>query len=81
MKNNALIILSAAFVFLAGTLYFRTPFFDSSINTNEATFEAKDGTTVVSSEYYRDLGGNWILLDKGVVIKDDELTMMSIPAK
>lgn len=51
-------------------IYFRTGYFESSIDTNETTFHLKGKEPITSKRYYRDLSGNWILLDRNVVIAE-----------
>lgn len=76
--KNFIIILSALVVFLIGCIYFRTGYFESSISKNESTFYTKDGDSITSKRYYRDLSGNWILLDKKVVITDGSWKAISL---
>lgn len=76
--RNFIIILSAGFLFLCACIYFRTGYFENSIQKNEATFYSKDGDSITSKRYYRDLSGNWILLDKKVVVTDGSWKAISV---
>lgn len=78
--KNFIIILSALVIFLIGCLYLRTGYFESSIQKDESTFYTKDGDSISSKRYYRDLSGNWILLDKKVVITDGSWKAISVKA-
>lgn len=76
--KNLILILSFLVVFLIGCIYLRTGYFESSIQKNESTFYTKDGDSITSTRYYRDLSGNWILLDKKVVITNGTWKAMSL---
>ncbi|KQT21018.1 hypothetical protein ASG22_16530 [Chryseobacterium sp. Leaf405] len=60
------------------SIYFCTGYFKSSIETNESTFYIKNKEPITSKRYYRDLSGNWILLDKNVLITKDNWKSTSI---
>ncbi|PWN59218.1 hypothetical protein [Chryseobacterium oncorhynchi] len=78
--KNFIIILSVLVIFLIGCLYLRTGYFESSIQKDESTFYTKDGDSITSKRYYRDLSGNWILLDKKVIITDGSWKAISVKA-
>ncbi len=78
--KNFIIILSVFVIFLIGCLYLRTGYFESSIQKDESTFYTKDGDSITSKRYYRDLSGNWILLDKKVIITDGSWKAISVKA-
>lgn len=78
--KNFFIILSALVVFLIACIYLRTGYFESSISKNETTFYSKKGDSITSKRYYRDLSGNWILLDKKIVISDGSWQAISFKA-
>ena len=79
--RNSIVILIILCLFLATCIYFRTGYFESSIETNESTFYIKGKDPITSKRYYRDLSGNWILLDKNVVITKDSFKATSIKIK
>lgn len=68
--KNYIVIITFICLFLFACIYFRTGYFERSIETTETTFYSKDGDSITSKRYYRDLSNNWILLDKKVVITD-----------
>ena len=68
-------------LFLIACIYFRTGYFESSIVTQETTFYIKGKNPIISKRYYRDLSGNWILLDKNIVITEGSLKATSINVK
>ncbi|TXI90330.1 MAG: hypothetical protein E6Q36_01665 [Chryseobacterium sp.] len=70
MKNYT-VIISFICLFLFACIYFRTGYFESSIQKTETTFYIKGKDPITSKRYYRDLSGNWILLDKNIVITKD----------
>ena len=72
------IILITVCLFLIGCIYYRTPYFDSSIMTQTITFEEQ---AITSKKWYVDMGGNYILLDKNVVIPKGKLGIISIETK
>lgn len=79
--RNFIVILTALFLFLVACIYFRTGYFESSIETNETTFYIKGKEPITSKRYYRDLSGNWILLDKNYVITEDSWKATSMKIK
>ena len=81
MMKNIVFFLTVMIVFLAGCIYFRTGYFDSSIERNETTFYIKGKDSITSKKYYRDLSGNWILLDRNYVITKDSWKATSIKIK
>lgn len=72
ISNFTLIIFFSVAVFLSMILYHRTGYFESSIVKKKHTFHCGTKDSISSSYFYVDLSGNWILLDKGVVLKEDE---------
>lgn len=79
--RNYIVILTVLCLFLIACIYFRTGYFESSIQTNESTFYIKGGEPITSKRYYRDLSGNWILLDKKVVITEDNWQAINLKTK
>ena len=79
--RNYIVILTVLCLFLVACIYFRTGYFESSISTNETTFYIKGKEPITSKKYYRDLSGNWILLDKNYVITEDGSKSTSINLK
>ncbi|WP_419871041.1 hypothetical protein [Chryseobacterium sp. CT-SW4] len=79
--KNYFYLLSALILFLIGCIYFRTGYFESSISTNETTFFIKGKDSITSKKYYRDLSGNWILLDKNVVITAESWKAINMKTK
>ncbi|PWN59141.1 hypothetical protein [Chryseobacterium oncorhynchi] len=79
--RNYIFILTVFLLFLGACIYFRTGYFESSINTNETTFYIKGKEPITSKRYYRDLSGNWILLDKNYVITEDSWNAINMKAK
>jgi hypothetical protein len=79
--KNYFFLLSALILFLIACIYFRTGYFDSSINTNETTFFLKGNDFITSKKYYRDLSGNWILLDKNIVITAESWKAINMKTK
>lgn len=79
--RNSIVILTFICLFLVACIYFRTGYFESSIETNESTFYIKGHEPITSKRYYRDLSGNWILLDKNVVITENNWKAMSVKTK
>lgn len=80
MKNIG-VILCVLLIYLLGCIYFRTGYFESSITKTETTFYIKGKEPITSNRYYRDLSGNWILLDKNYVITEDSWNAINIKAK
>lgn len=76
--KNYFVIISFICLFLFACIYFRTGYFESSIKKNEITFYFKNGDSIKSKRYYRDLSDNWILLDKKVVITPDSWQTTSL---
>lgn len=76
--KNFIVIVVLLCVFLISCIYLRTGYFESSITTNQSTFYLKSGDSITTQRYYRDLSGNWILLDKNVVIPSAEWSATSI---
>lgn len=71
--NDTLLIISIIImVFLSMVLYHRTGYFESSRIMTKHTFRCETKDSISSSYLYVDLSGNWILLDKGIVIKEGE---------
>ncbi|MCD0480411.1 hypothetical protein LPB90_18385 [Chryseobacterium sp. LC2016-29] len=79
--KNYIVVLTVVCMFLVACIYFRTGYFEKSIETNESTFYIKGGDTITSKRYYRDLSGNWILLDKKIVITEDSWKATSTKIK
>lgn len=79
--RNFVVILTALLIFLVACIYFRTGYFESSISTNETTFYIKGKEPITSKRYYRDLSGNWILLDKHYVITEDSWKAINMKTK
>lgn len=69
--KSTIIFLSGLIIFLFLCVYWRTGYFESSIQTNDTTIYLKGGDSVVSHRYYRDLSGNWILLDKNIIVPEN----------
>lgn len=80
MKKNKFFMFLYLFIgilFIIIVFYYRTGYFESSTRNNMTTFyTTKD--TIKTNIYYRDLSGNWILLEKGKVIKDNDIKMITI---
>lgn len=76
--RNYIVIFSAVILFLCACIYFRTGYFERSITKTETTFYIKGKEPITSKRYYRDLSGNWILLDKKVVITEDNHHSMDL---
>lgn len=79
--RNFIMLITVLCLFLIACIYFRTGYFESSIITQETTFYTKGKSPIISNRYYRDLSGNWILLDKNVVITEGSLKATSINVK
>lgn len=79
--RNYIFILTVFLLFLGACIYFRTGYFESSINTNETTFYLKGKDSITSKKYYRDLSGNFILLDRNYVITDGSWKAINMKTK
>lgn len=79
--KNYIVILTVLCLIMFACIYFRTGYFESSIETNEITFYIKGKEPITSKRYYRDLSGNWILLDKNYVITEDSWKATSLKIK
>lgn len=66
--NGFTIIIIGFCLFLIGCIYHRTPYFENSISTKSITFQRKNDT-INSNRWYVDMVGNWILLDKNIVVQ------------
>lgn len=76
--KNLIFALSIICLFLIACVYFKTGYFETSVSTNKTTFYLKKRNSISSSKYYRDLSGNWVLLDKNIVITEGSWTSTSI---
>lgn len=66
-KNNIIYILLVIIIYLTASIYFRTGYFTASISTKKTKFYTNKDT-IISNQFYIDLSGNCILLDKQKVI-------------
>lgn len=80
MKLSKLITI-LVFVFLSIIFYHRTGYFESSIIKKKYTFHCDTKDSISSSYFYVDISGNWILLDKGVVLKKGETGIICVKGK
>lgn len=76
--KSAIMLLGGLVIFLFLCIYWRTGYFESSIQTNDTTIYFKGGDSIVSQRYYRDLSGNWILLDKNIIVPESKWSGMKI---
>lgn len=79
--RNSIFILTVLCLFMFACIYFRTGYFESSIDKSETTFYIKGKEPITSKRYYRDLSGNWVLLDKKVVITEDSWKAIEMKTK
>jgi hypothetical protein len=81
-KNKNLLVFSGLIflIFLSSMFYYRTGYFESSNQNNLTTFYTSNDS-ITSKKYYRDLSGNWVLLDKKIVLTESDIKSMTIQAE
>ncbi|SEC67031.1 hypothetical protein SAMN04489761_3457 [Tenacibaculum sp. MAR_2009_124] len=79
MKRIVWALTALVILYIIGNIfYYRTGYFESSIIKQKHTFFCHTKDSISSSYFYVDLSGNWILLDKGIVIRDGETGVICI---
>jgi len=77
MKKNNLFLLIFLF---AGLLFFVIIRSELYICNNETIFYTNTDT-VVSKKYYRNIEGDWVLVDKNIKLKNQDIKSMEISLK
>ncbi|WP_027384913.1 hypothetical protein [Epilithonimonas caeni] len=76
--KKIIVLLGLIIAFLLMCIYWRTGYFKISIQTNKTTIYLRNGDSIKTQNYYRDLSGNWIILDRNLVVPESNWKAMSV---